>query len=369
MRQAVDHIPPEIFCAQDYETAAKDFIAPPTYAYISSGSARGETACYNRAAFDACTITSRILGDVTAAHTRLSLSGRAFDHPILLAPVAHQTLVHPKGETETARGAAAMQSCMVASTLSSCSLEQIAKASPSEKWFQLYLQPTRAATLSLIKRAEEASYSAIVLTADAAIQIPGFAALRAGFQMPAHCIAANLIDQSPPEPVPVPPGESRIFRSAMWAAPLWSDIDWLLSQTRLPIWVKGVMHKDDALKLKAKNVAGIIVSNHGGRGLDGAPSTLSVLPALRAEVGDSFPLLFDGGIRSGADVFKALALGADAVLIGRLQIYALSVAGALGVAHLIRTLREELEVTMALTGCTSLGDIRTSGLCRSGDTF
>lgn len=365
MRPALDHIPPDILCAQDYEAAAKEFIAPATYAYICGGSARAQTVSHNRAALNACTLMPRILQDVTAGDTRVSLAGEAFEHPILLAPVAHQKLVHPQGETETARGAAAMQSCMVVSTLSSCTLEQIAKTAPGEKWFQLYLQPTRQASLSLVKRAEAAGYTAIVLTVDAAIQLPDHAALRAGFQMPTHCVAANLVDQPAPEPVPVPPGESRIFRSAMGAAPLWADLDWLLSQTRLPIWVKGVLHEEDALKLKAKKVTGLIVSNHGGRGLDGAPSSLSVLPSLRAAVGQTYPLIFDGGIRSGADIFKALALGADAVQVGRLQLYALSVAGGLGVAHMIRTLREELEVTMALTGCTSVGDIRTSGACRS----
>jgi isopentenyl diphosphate isomerase/L-lactate dehydrogenase-like FMN-dependent dehydrogenase len=148
----------------------------------------------------------------------------------------------------------------------------------------------------------------------------------------------------------------------MQQAPRWDDLDWLLSQTALPVWVKGVLHPDDARALQARGVAGVVVSNHGGRGLDGAPASLHALPAVRQAVGKSFPLLFDGGIRSGTDVFKALALGADAVLVGRLQVYALSVAGALGVAHMLQLLRDELEICMAQAGCATLDDIRRDAL-------
>jgi isopentenyl diphosphate isomerase/L-lactate dehydrogenase-like FMN-dependent dehydrogenase len=157
---------------------------------------------------------------------------------------------------------------------------------------------------------------------------------------------------------------SRIFQGLMRAAPTWPDLAWLMSQTSLPVWVKGVLHPDDALALQAAGVAGVVVSNHGGRSLDGAPASLAALPAIRAAVGDAYPLLLDGGIRSGADVFKALALGADAVLVGRLQMYALSVAGPLGVAHMIKLLREELEVCMALAGCATLHDIDAGALLR-----
>ncbi len=151
----------------------------------------------------------------------------------------------------------------------------------------------------------------------------------------------------------------------MRAAPTWRDLDWLMAQTRLPVWIKGVLHPQDARELQQRGVTGLVVSNHGGRGLDGAPASLRALPAVRDAVGARFPLLFDGGIRSGADAFKALALGADAVLIGRLQLYALAVAGALGVAHLLKLLREELEICMALTGCATLDDIDGDVLSRS----
>jgi isopentenyl diphosphate isomerase/L-lactate dehydrogenase-like FMN-dependent dehydrogenase len=182
--------------------------------------------------------------------------------------------------------------------------------------------------------------------------------------MPADCIAANLRPEPAVQP-PETPGDSRIFQGLMRAAPTWDDLAWLMAQTSLPVWVKGVLHPDDALALRAAGAAGIVVSNHGGRSLDGAPASLAMLPAVRAAVGDEYPLLLDGGIRSGTDIFKALALGADAVLVGRLQLYALSVAGALGVAHMIKLLREELEVCMALAGCATLDDIDSGALVRA----
>jgi isopentenyl diphosphate isomerase/L-lactate dehydrogenase-like FMN-dependent dehydrogenase len=217
----------------------------------------------------------------------------------------------------------------------------------------------------LIRRAEEAGYSAIIVTLDASIQAASLRALRAGFRLPADCVPANL-DATTVSSLPVPdPQTSRIFQGVMKGAALWNDLEWLMAQTSLPVWVKGVMHPQDAMDLQSRGVAGVVVSNHGGRGLDGAPATLQVLPAIRAALGAAFPVLLDGGIRSGTDVFKALALGASAVLVGRLQLYALSVAGALGVAHMIKLLREELEVCMALAGCATLADISADALTPS----
>ncbi|HEY6644304.1 alpha-hydroxy acid oxidase [Povalibacter sp.] len=350
-------IPAEVRCARDYEVLARRFIAEPAYEYIAGGSGEGITLAANFAASASLTVCPRLLRDVTAGHTRLSLAGRGFSHPILLAPVAFQALVHPGAEVETARAAAATDSCIVSSTLSSCTLEEIARAAGSNKWFQLYFQAQRDVTADLLRRAQVAGYGAIVATLDAPIQVPSLRSQRAGFQMPDHCVAANLSEYAPAEPVRPEPGLSRIFQGLMRSAPTWRDVDWLLAQTSLPVWVKGVLHPQDALDLKARGVAGLIVSNHGGRALDGAPASLHALPQIRAAVGDDLPVLFDSGIRSGTDIFKALALGADAVLIGRLQMYALSVAGALGVAHMIKLLREELEICMALAGCTTLADI------------
>jgi isopentenyl diphosphate isomerase/L-lactate dehydrogenase-like FMN-dependent dehydrogenase len=293
------------------------------------------------------------------------LPGCELPHPILLAPVALQKLLHPLGEVETARAAAATGSCMMSSTLSSCTLEEIAVSAGPDRWFQLYFQSRREATLALLRRAESAGYGAVVLTVDAPVQAPSHRSLRAGFRMPADCVPANLRDipdslQHVPEE-----GQSRILQGMMREAPTWKDLDWIQRQTTLPVWVKGVLHPDDARELQGRGVAGLVVSNHGGRSLDGAPASLGALLEIRPAVGEGFPLLLDGGVRSGADIFKSLALGADAVLIGRLQVYALAVAGALGVAHMLKLLREELELCMALAGCATLADVRRASVVRT----
>ena len=293
----------------------------------------------------------------------VSLPGGAFTHPMLLAPVAHQALVHEEAELATARGAAAVAAGMVVSTLSSQRLEAIAAVADANRWFQLYLQARREDTDDLLRRAQSAGYSAIVLTLDATIQLPSYRAQRTGFRLPAECVAANLLNY-PDRVAAASPRSDRgaIFGGVMEQAPTWSDVDAVLASTALPVWIKGVMHPDDALALKMRGVAGVIVSNHGGRTVDGVPASLAVLRAIRAAVGDDYPLLFDSGIRSGADVFKAIAMGADAVLIGRLQLYALSVAGALGVAHMLKLLREELEICMAQAGCATLQAVRDATL-------
>ncbi|GHU06469.1 alpha-hydroxy-acid oxidizing enzyme [Betaproteobacteria bacterium] len=361
MNPALNHIPPGIFCAQDYERLAADFIPHPALLYIAGGSARETTLRANLDAFENPCIRPRLLRDVSAGHTRLSLFGHALLHPVLLAPVAFQTLAHPLGETETARAAAAMDTVMTCSTLSSRTLEDVARAAGTEKWFQLYFQPARAVTLDLIHRAEAAGYTALVVTLDASIRSPGLASLRAGFQMPDDAQAANLVGYPAAKPVQretLTTEQSAIFQVGMAHAPHWDDLAWVLANTRLPVLVKGVLRADDALALARMGVTALVVSNHGGRTLDGAPASLAVLPEIRAAVGEDYPLLLDSGIRSGTDIFRALALGADAVMIGRLQVYALSVAGALGVAHMLKLLREELELCMAQAGCATLAEIR-----------
>jgi len=355
-------IPAGIHTARDYELLARRFIAAPTLAYLAGGSGDDVTRDANKAAFAGWCLAPRLLTDVGSGHTRLRLAGRERPHPILLAPVAFQHLAHAQGELGCARAAEVQDSVLVASTLASCTLEDIAAAAGGEKWFQLYFQARRDDTLDLVRRAERAGYTALVVTLDASIQAPSFSALRAGFSMPEAIVAANLASYPGIPPTTPAQGASRIFQGLMRHAPTWADLDWLLGQTGLPVWVKGVLHVGDAESLRSRGIAGQIVSNHGGRSIDHAPASLRALPAIRAALGNDYPLLLDSGIRSGTDVYKALALGADAVLVGRLQVYALAVAGALGVAHMLRLLREELEVCMAMTGCTTLADIRRAGL-------
>jgi isopentenyl diphosphate isomerase/L-lactate dehydrogenase-like FMN-dependent dehydrogenase len=355
-------IPPGIRCARDYESLAEHFMARPHYDYVAGGSGDDITVAANLAAFGRWNIWPRLLQDVSHGHTRVAIAGEQFAHPLLLAPVAFQNLAHPGAESETARAAQATDTCLITSTLASRSLEEVARAAGPQRWFQLYFQPRRADTQDLIRRAEQAGYGAIVVTLDAAVQAPSLRALRSGFRMPATCIAANLVEHASAEPIALLEGESRVFQGVMRTAPTWIDLAWLLQTSTLPVWVKGVLHPADGVKLKQAGCAGVIVSNHGGRSLDGAPASLDALPAVRAALGATFPVLFDGGIRSGSDVFKALALGADGVLIGRLQMYALGVAGSLGVAHMITLLREELEVCMAMAGCATVQEINGAAL-------
>ncbi len=363
LQTPLGRIPAGIDCAHDYEMLARQFIAESTHAYIGGGSAHDETLAANRAAFATWSICPRLLGGFGDANTRVSLPGGDLLHPIMLAPVAFQSLVHEQAELETARAAAAVSAGLVVSTLSSRRLENIAAVAGPERWFQLYLQPRREHTLSLVRRAEASGYRAIVLTLDAVLQVPSFRARASGFRMPAHCGAVNLAELPGASIEAAAAGAvSGILSGVIESAPRWSDLDFLIASTSLPVWVKGVLHADDARMFKARGVAGLVVSNHGGRSLDGVPASLQQLPSIRCAVGDDYPLLFDSGIRSGADVFKAIALGADAVLVGRLQLYALSVAGALGVAHMLKLLREELEVCMVHSGCASLAAIRATRL-------
>lgn len=358
-------IPADIRNAQDYAALAPHFMPPAHHAYISGGSGYGLSVAANLAAFEQWAIYPRLLRDVSHGHTRITLAGDGYAHPLMLAPLAFHKLAHPHGEIDTVRAAEVTDTCMIASTQSSYSLEDTAAASSARRWFQLYLLPRRDDTLHLLRRAEAAGYRAIVLTVDAPIQVINRRAQAAQFQLPADCVNVNLsgYDLSPRHSGDGP-GESRFFQGAMRGAPSWDDIRWVMSQTKLPLWVKGVLHPHDAMALRDAGVAGLAVSNHGGRSLDGAPAGLDVLPSIRAAVGAELPLLYDGGIHSGSDAFKALALGANAVAVGRLQVYALSVAGALGVAHMLKLLREELEICMAMAGCATVSEIHSGALFR-----
>ena len=361
-REKLRTLPPELISSADYARMASAFIDLPTLEYIRGGSGKELTLARNNSAFDAIEIYPRLLRDCTQGHTRSQLLGHVFRHPILLAPVAAQKLVHPEGEIASARAAELLDTGFVCSTLASTTLESVAQELSGNKWFQLYLQPKREDSVKLIQRAQAAGYQAIVITLDAPIQPLSQRAQRAGFVLPSFAAPINLQHFTAPAQVALRADDSIIFQGMMREAPSLADIQWLQTQTQLPIIAKGVLHPDDALQLKAIGIAAIIVSNHGGRSLDGAPASIAALPAIRAALGKDFPLLIDGGIRTGSDIFKALALGANAVLIGRPQVYALAVAGTLGVAHLLKLLRDELETCMALAGCATLADINDAAI-------
>lgn len=350
------NLPPDLVCADDYERHASRLLAPETLAWIAGGAGSETTVAANRTAFARWQILPRLLRDCSAGSTRLQLCGLPLRHPVALAPVGHLGLVHAQAESDSARGAEAAQALMVASTQSTHKLEQIAASSAGPLWFQLYFQRQREHTLDLLQRAHRAGYKAVVVTLDAPIQALSRGAQRARFAVPAELAPGNLRNYRTPAGV-LSPDQSTVFQGLMAVAPGWDDLLWLREHTRLPLIAKGIAHPEDALRLREAGVDAMVISNHGGRTLDGAPASLDLLPAIRLALGPDYPLLLDGGVRSGADVFKALALGAQAVLVGRPQAYALAVAGALGVAHLLRLLHEELELCMALAGCATVDQI------------
>lgn len=353
LRPRLEAIPREIAAVSDYESFARERLDDNAWAYLAGAAGDGLTAKANRAAFDALPLWPRVLRGSAGASTRVELLGLDLAHPVLLAPVAYQRLFHPEGEAATAMAAAAVEALMIAPTLSSLLLEAIAaRAEGVPQWFQLYLQPDRGVTLSLLRRAEAAGFKAIVLTVDAPINGIRHDERRAGFALPPGIVAANFAGISAP---PLAEGHS-VFDVAMAHAPMWDDLAWLVAQTSLPVVVKGILHPADAREAVARGAAAIIVSNHGGRTLDTLVPALTALPRIAEALADAVPLLLDGGISRGTDVLKALALGARAVLIGRSYAMALAAAGPLGVFHAVKVLVDELAVAMALTGIRSPGE-------------
>lgn len=355
-------IPPDIFSLADYERHASLRMDAGAWAYLQGGAADEHTLDANARAWQGLSLVPRVLRRTAGGHTRTELFGRAMAHPLMLAPVAYQRLAHPEGEFGSALAAAAQEAGYILSTQSSTSLEDIADAVALDHlrgplWMQLYIQPDREFTRLLIKRAEAAGYEALVVTVDAPTSGVRDRERRAAFRLPAGVSAVNLQGMRPPESPTLTPEQSALFDDLLHHAPTWDDIAWLKQVTRLPIVLKGVLHPDDARLAVEAGVQGLIVSNHGGRTLDTTVATARALPRIVAAVGPNMPVMVDGGIRRGTDVLKALALGARAVLIGRPAVHALSTAGALGVAHCIRLLRDELEAAMALTGCSTLADI------------
>lgn len=355
-------IPADIVAVADYEPYARDRLDSGTWAYIAGGVADERTLDWNRSAFDRLALKGRVLGDLKGGHTRLELLGVALPHPILIAPMGHQGLVHAEAEVATARAAAAVGALMVASTAATLDMETIARAGAQARtnapqWFQLYFQHDRSLTEALVARAEAAGYGAIVVTVDAAINGVRNREQRAGYKLPQNLVPANLRHHPPPPPRYLKAEESLVFDGLLATAPTWDDIAWLKTLTRLPLILKGITAAEDAVLACDAGVDGIIVSNHGGRTLDTLAASIDLLPEIVDAVAGRVPVLMDGGIRRGTDVLKALALGATAVLIGRPILHALNVAGARGVVHVLQLLATELEIAMALTGCRTLSDI------------
>lgn len=323
--------------------------------YLQSDAGNGQQCITNEAAWQGHKLIPRPLHSLLNANTGCEMFGEHWAHPILLAPVAYQKLFHADGEIGTAIACNAQQGQMMVSSLASQPIEHIIQQAQQPLWFQLYWQGDRDRTLALLQKAVASGASAIVFTVDAPVK-------QSLMDLPEGISAVNLTQ--PLAPRPIASGQSQVFDGWMSQAPTWADVAWLRKQVTVPLLIKGLMHADDAKRAVDSGCEGIVVSNHGGRVLDNTPAVTAVLPDIVSVVGDQCKILVDSGIRSGQDVFKALAMGADAVCIGRPYVWGLATEGAMGVAKVIRWLRDELEMTMALTGVSSLSEIRQVDLYR-----
>ncbi|WP_341668671.1 alpha-hydroxy acid oxidase [Alcaligenes sp. SDU_A2] len=351
-------IPADIASLADYEPYACARMTAGAWAYFSGGAADELTVQDNLDSYRRWGLWPAALGQFEQASTRLELFGHSMAYPILLAPVAYQRLAHPQGELASVLGAGAMGATSIISMQASHAFEDIAAHAHAPLWAQWYWHPDRDFMQDLLRRVEVAGYRALVFTVDAAVNGVRNREQRAGFALPDDVQAVNLRGAPAAPAVLGAAGSSPLFGSGLLdQAPNWNDLAWLVQESRLPVLVKGIMRPGDALRALDVGVAGIVVSNHGGRTLDGAPASLDALGQVCAAVQGRVPVLMDGGIRRGTDVLKALALGARAVLVGRPYVYGLAAAGAAGVAHVLHILRAELEVAMALTGCNDLAAI------------
>ncbi|QIA27308.1 alpha-hydroxy-acid oxidizing protein [Thermaerobacter sp. PB12/4term] len=341
--------------------------------YVEGGAGSGATMAANRQAFDRWRLRPRMLRDVAQRDLSTELLGRRLPAPVLLAPVGVLSVVHGEAERAPARAAARLGLPFIASTVSSVTLEGIAEAmGDGPRWFQLYPARDREIMASLIRRAEAAGYEALVVTVDTTMLGWREHDLENAYLpfLLGEGIANYLSDPAFRARLPRPPEEDRegailqflqVFVNPSFT---WDELAFIRSQSRLPVLVKGITHPGDARQAVECGVQGIIVSNHGGRQVDGAVAALDALPEVVEAVAGRVPVLFDSGIRRGADVLKALALGARAVLVGRPYVYALAAAGEAGVARLLRHLLADLDLTMGLCGVRSVAEIDGSLVTR-----
>ncbi len=337
----------------DFEAAARERLPYAVYEYVAGGAADEVTLRWNREAFQRIRLRPRVLEDVSKVDTRVTVAGQELAFPILLAPVGYQRILHPDGEIAAARGAGAAGAIYVVSTACTASIEEIAATATAPLWLQIYLQLDRGFTRDLIARAEAAGVRAFCLTVDTPVLGTRNRQARAKFAVPADLPTPHLDAE----------GRTRLsIVSGKREAVTWRDVEWLRSMTSKPLLLKGIMDAGDAERAVQAGAAGIVVSNHGARNLDTVPAAIDALPEIAERVAGRVPLLLDGGVRRGTDVIKALALGANAVMIGRPYAYALAAGGADAVARAVAILREELETAMALLGRASAAAIDRSVL-------
>lgn len=370
---------------EDWEARARATLADDVYWYIAGAAGAGDTMRANREAFQSRHIRPRMARDVSGRDIGISLFGARYPAPFLLAPIGVQGIMHPDGELATARAAASTGVPFILSNVSSFTIEQVAGAASSSaastapggdgpRWFQLYPGKNQEIIKSALTRAESAGYSAIVVTLDTAMLGWREPDLRTGYLpfLQAKGVANYFSDPAFRALLPKTPEEDPrsavLLMLSLFTNPRfsWDDVEWLKQTTKLPLLLKGILTGRDAATAIDRGVDGIIVSNHGGRQVDGAIASLDALPEVCDAVKDRVPVLLDSGVRRGPDVLKAIALGATAVLIGRPFVYALASDGEAGVRHVIRALMADVDITLALSGRTSMDDLDDSFLADRG---
>ena len=354
----------------ELERAAAEALDDAPRGYVWGGAGTGATMRANLDAFARRRIVPRMLRDVAERDLSATVLGAAMPAPVLLAPIGVQVIVHPEGELASAGAAGEVGLPYVASTAAAHSLEEIAKAGgDAPRWYQLYWPKDEAVTESLVRRAEAAGYEAIVLTLDTMLLGWRPSDLSRGYLpfLKGTGTAQFFTDPAFRASLERPPEEDLQAAVGQWVGVVnrivtWDDLAELRAMTSLPILLKGILHPDDARAARERGIDGIIVSNHGGRQVDGAIGALDALPGIAAAVGGDLAVLFDSGVRSGADVVKALALGADAVLLGRPYLWGLALDGRAGVETVLRMLLAELDLTLALSGYGRPGDVGPDAL-------
>ena len=359
------------------EKKAAEVLPPQAWDYVAGGAGGERTMKANLDAFSRWQIVPRMLRDISYRDLNVDLLGMHLPTPVLLGPVGVQEIIHPEGDLASARAAATLGIPFVLSTLSSRSIEEVAQAMGNGlRWFQLYWGKDLELTASMLRRADRAGYSALVVTLDT--QLLGwrerdlkypFLPFLAGKGLSNYFTDPVFRAQLGKPPEEDPGSAVRLWTSLFSNTALtWKDLAWLRQQTKLPIVLKGILHPDDARRATDAAADGIIVSNHGGRQVDGAIGALDALPGIVDAVEGKLPVLFDSGIRRGSDACKALALGARAVLLGRLYLYGLAVAGEQGVRDVVLNFLADLDITMALSGCASVKEMNRKMIVGPGLT-
>ncbi|WP_329529741.1 alpha-hydroxy-acid oxidizing protein (plasmid) [Streptomyces sp. NBC_01450] len=352
----INTAPTDLLAPADAQGPASAALPPMIERFVNGAAGAGLTLRANRAALDRICVVPRVLRDVSATGTATNLLGTPCAIPAAVAPMAYQHAVHPDGELAVARAARDAGVPFTVSTFSSVPVEEIT-AVGGTTWFQLYWLRDRGMTAELLSRAESAGCTALVLTVDTPRMGRRQADLRGSFRLPEGVRAAHFDRRADGIPAAARTGVSAIATQTsdlVDPSLSWRDLEWLREHTRLPLVLKGVLDAQDAATAARLGVDGVVVSNHGGRQLDGAPPAVSALPTVADAVAGRCEVLFDSGVRSGTDILKALALGAGAVLLGRPVLWGLAVGGQAGAHRVLDLFRTELHSAMALAGCPDL---------------